>query len=99
MQYADLNQPQTITAPSTLLPYSQFQAKLRALLQGIQSGIGGALSGGAGSTGGATGTTSGSGASGATATGPNYQAYSRCIQAAHGDTAKMQNCAPLLGGG
>lgn len=110
MQYANLNQAQTITAPSTVLPYSEFQAKLRTLLQGIQSGLGGALSGatggaGSGASGGTTtgsgasgGTTTGPGASGTT-TGPNYQAYSQCVQAAGGDISKMQKCAPLLGGG
>src|SRR5262249_37257288 len=29
MQYSDLNHPQSITAPTSVLPYSQFQTKLR----------------------------------------------------------------------
>ncbi len=45
MQYAELNQPQSISAPSALLPYSQFQAKLRVLLADLQSGILGASGG------------------------------------------------------
>lgn len=39
IEYADLNQPQTITAPTRLLPYSQFQAKLHVLIQDLQSGL------------------------------------------------------------
>jgi len=108
MQYANLNQPQTITAPATLRPYSEFQIKLKALVQGLQSGLGSALGGSLGS---GTSGTSGSGnstgsagssttpsASGAGST-ATYQAYARCIQSAGGDVAKMQACAPLLSGG
>ncbi|HZE04120.1 MAG TPA: hypothetical protein VE127_02785, partial [Solirubrobacteraceae bacterium] len=40
IRYADLNQPQTITAPSHVLPYSQFTTKLRALLAGVEGGVG-----------------------------------------------------------
>ena len=39
MQYANLNQPQTITAPTKLQPYSQFEAKLRMLVEGVGSGL------------------------------------------------------------
>lgn len=94
MQYGELNQPQTITAPATALPFKQFQAKLRALLQGIQSGIGSALGGGLGTTSSA-GASGGSTSSGSTA---KLQAYSSCVQSANGDLAKMQQCAPLLNG-
>jgi hypothetical protein len=90
MQYANLNQPQTITAPATVLPYSQFQAKLKVLLADLESGLTGGLSG---TGGGATGTTGSSGA------GSGYQTYAQCIQSAAGDIGKMQKCAPLLGGG
>jgi hypothetical protein len=92
LQYANLNQPQTITAPTTVLPYSQFQSKLRALEQAIQSGLG-SLSGGG------LGTTTSSGSAPSTGTGPStssYQKYSNCIQAANGSVAKMQQCASLL---
>ncbi len=98
MQYANLNQPQTIAAPTVLLPYSEFQAKLKVLLADLQGGLTGGLSsgGGAGATGsGATG----SGATGTAGANSNYQRYTACIQAAGGDVAKMQNCAPLLSGG
>jgi len=94
MQYSNLNQPQSITAPTALLPFSQFQTKLKALVQQIQSGIGGTLGGGAGASlgAGAAGTT------GAASSASNLQAYATCVQSAHGDVAKMQQCAPLLNG-
>src|SRR5438270_2851451 len=88
LAYADLNQPQTITAPTTVLPYSQFQTKLHAFEASLSTGLS-ALSGGS---------TSSSGSSGGTTT-TNYQSYSNCIQAANGDVAKMQQCGSLLGGG
>jgi hypothetical protein len=89
LAYSELNQPQTITPPTTVLPYSQFQTKLRALLQGVESGVSGSLLGS--STGSGTGTTGG-GASSAS----GYQAYSTCVEQAGGSIAKMQRCAPLL---
>jgi hypothetical protein len=102
MEYADLNQPQTITAPTSVQPYSQFQTKLKTFEQGIQSTLAGQQPGatsGSGATGtgstAAPGTTTGSGSSSSS----GIQAYSRCIQAAGSDVAKMQQCAPLLNSG
>jgi hypothetical protein len=89
--YSGLNQPQTIAAPTTVLPYSQFQAKLHALVQGVESGVSGSLLGGTGAT------TSGAGSSGSSSAG-SYQDYSNCIQQAQGSVAKMQSCAKFLGG-
>lgn len=86
MGYSDLNQPQTITAPSPLAPYSEFQAKLASLFSALRSALTGSLSGGLGSL-------SGGGASGTTG---KYQNYSQCITAANGDVSKMQRCASLL---
>ncbi len=94
IQYANLNQPQTITAPTAVRPYSEFASRVRSILQALQGGLNG-LSGGAGTTG--AGTT-GAGTTGA-GSAANIQAYSRCIQAAGNDVAKMQQCAPLLNGG
>jgi hypothetical protein len=107
MQYANLNQSQTITAPKTVRPYSEFQSKVSAFIQGIQgaaSGVlgsggatgggsssGGSSGGGGGSTGGGT-TTGGSGSSSS-----NVTKYGQCIQQANGDVAKMQKCSSLLG--
>ncbi len=94
VQYANLNQPQTITAPTTVRPYSEFQSKVSAFVQGLQSAAAGVL--GSGSTtsgGGSTGGGSGSGSS------SNVTKYSQCIQQAAGDVAKMQKCSSLLGSG
>lgn len=91
MQYANLNQPQTIVAPTSVHPFSQFQAKVATFVQQLQGAagslIGGGASGGAGS---------GSGSSGSSS---NVQKYSQCVQKAAGDVAKMQKCASLLGSG
>lgn len=97
MQYSDLNQPQTIKAPTTVRPFSEFQSKLNAFVQQLQGAAGGALGSGSSSSSGG----SSSGSSGGTSTGSssNVTKYSRCIQAAGGDVGKMQKCAVLLGSG
>lgn len=97
MQYSDLNQPQTIKAPTTVRPFSEFQSKLNAFVQQLQGAAGGALGSGSSSSSGG----SSSGSSGGTSTGSssNVTKYSRCIQAAGGDVGKMQKCAALLGSG
>jgi hypothetical protein len=87
MQYGNLNQPQTISAPTNIRPYSEFTAKVRAFTQAL----GGALS--SGSTTGSSGTSTGSSTTAAPA---NVQNYTRCIQAAGSDIGKMQQCAGLL---
>ncbi len=97
MQYGDLNQPQSITAPTTLRPFSEFQTKLKALVQQIEGGVGSTLGGGAGSSPGSV-SPGGSAATGGASSAAKLQAYSSCIQAAHGNVAKIQQCAPLLNG-
>lgn len=103
MQYSDLGQPQTITAPTSLHPYSEFQAKVNAFLQAVRGvvgqSLGGALSGGASGSGGSTGGSGGTTTSGSSGTASGVTRYSQCIQAAGGDVAKMQRCASLLGSG
>jgi hypothetical protein len=86
LDYAQLNQPQTISAPATVLPYSQFQAKLKVLLADLEGSLSSGLS--------AAGSGSSSGG-----TSSNDQKYTQCIEAAGSNVAKMQKCAPLLGGG
>jgi hypothetical protein len=97
MQYSDLNQPQTIKAPTTVRPFSEFQSKLNAFVQQIEGAAGGALGSGSSSSSGG----SSSGSSGGTATGSSSSVtkYSQCIQKAGGDVGKMQKCAALLGSG
>jgi hypothetical protein len=89
MQYADLNQPQTIVAPASTAPYSQFQAKIQTILQAIESAVGAQLPTSGGST------TSGSSTSGSSTA---VNSYSQCITQADGDVSKMQKCASLLSG-
>ena len=101
MQYSDLNQPQTIKAPTTVRPFSEFQSKLNAFVQELQGATGGALGGSSSSGSSSSGSSSGSGSgsSGGTSTGSssNVTLYSQCIQSAGGDVGKMQKCASLLG--
>lgn len=88
LQYSSLNQPQTISAPSSAQPYSQLTAKLRGIASALEGGLGGGGTGSGSSGGGATG---GSAA--------NVSKYSRCIEKAGQDVLKMQKCASLLNGG
>jgi hypothetical protein len=94
VKLADLNQPQTITAPANAKPFSDLSSALRGLGPlGALSGAGGTgPTGGTGSTGtgstGGTGSTSGSSA--------KIQAYAQCVQQAGSDVAKAQGCAKLL---
>jgi hypothetical protein len=93
LQYSNLNQPQTITPPTTVRPFSEFQTKVSAFLQALQGATRGALGGSSSSSG------SSGGASPSTGTSSNVQKYSQCIQQAGGDVGKMQKCASLLGSG
>jgi hypothetical protein len=94
MQYADLNQPQTIAAPGTIRPFSEFVTKLRAFLQVLQGGVGSSITGGSSGSSGST-TTPGTTTTSASAA---VQRYSQCIVDAHSDVAKMQRCAALING-
>jgi hypothetical protein len=86
MQYADLNQPQTISAPASVAPYSQFQAKLRTFLSDLQSTVGGSLG------------SSGSSSSGSSPTSSAVGSYAQCLQKAGNDLSAAQKCASLLNG-
>ena len=90
LQYAHLNQPQTISAPANVKPFSQFESKLQGVLAEVQGATGGAV--GSGSS--ASGST---GSSGSSATTVNK--YTKCIENAGGDVGKMQKCASLLNAG
>ncbi len=87
--YADLNQPQTIGAPSVVRPFSEFSTQLQSFLAAAQGGLG--------ATGGSGSSSSGSGASGSSSLAPAANAnYIKCLQAANQDVTKMQKCAGLL---
>jgi hypothetical protein len=80
-QLLDLNEDQTIEAPSGAKPFDQLLGQLGGL------GLGGGASG-SGSSG------SGSGSGGASA--EDLKKYSDCVTEAGSDTAKAQKCAELL---
>ena len=82
-QLLDLNEDQTIEAPSGAKPFNDLLGQLGGL------GLGGAGSSGSGSSG--SGSSSGSGASA-----EDLKKYSDCVTAAGSDTAKAQKCADLL---
>ena len=89
LSYADLDQPQTITAPTSVRPFSEFSAQLQSLLSGLgASGLTGAL----GSSG------SGSSSTGGITSSAAVQKYSQCVHAAGQNMSKLQRCAALLNG-
>jgi hypothetical protein len=87
--YSDLNQPQTISAPATIKPYSVLVAKLNALMSELRGVIALGAAGGSGSSS-SSSSSSSSGAAGAVGR------YSLCVKAAAGNVAKLQKCASLL---
>lgn len=95
MQYSDLNQPQTITAPTKTQPFSVFTAKLQSFLQAVEGAATGALASGASSASSASSSSVGT----STSASSSVTLYSGCIQSAGGDVAKMQKCASLLSSG
>jgi len=91
--YSDINQPQTITAPTSVKPYSLFQAKVESVLQAIETGLAnGSLTGGSSTTGAAP-------SGPATTITTVDQKYTACITKAAGSVKKMQKCSSLLGSG
>jgi hypothetical protein len=88
LQYSDLNQLQTISAPANPQSFSAFETKLRGIVQQLGAGQ---LLGSLGASTGGTSTTSASGSASAK--------YSQCIQRAGDDVGKMQKCASLINSG
>jgi hypothetical protein len=87
VQYANLNQPQTVAAPTNLRPFTELEAKVQSLVGALQ-----------GTFGGTTASAGASGSTGSTGSAAKIQGYSKCIQEAGSDVAKMQKCASLLNG-
>ena len=105
MSYADLNQPQTINAPTTVRPFSEFESKLKTFLTAIEGSVSSAAGGALGSSTGSSSSSSGStaapsttGSTGSSSSSKNVQRYSQCIINAHNDVSKMQQCASLING-
>lgn len=86
LQYSDINQPQTITAPTSAKPFAEFVSKINSFVRGLQGAV-------TGSAGGLPSTGSSS------ASGKTLQRYTQCIQSAGGNVSKMQRCASILNGG
>lgn len=80
IELTDLNQPQTIEAPTTTRPLSELLGQLQGFLGGALGG--GALGGSSGSSGGASS--------------QQLQDYSDCVQRAGSDVQAAQRCADLL---
>jgi hypothetical protein len=89
LEIDDLNQSQTVSAPSNPRPFSELSRAFSGL--GALGALGGA--GGGSASGGGTATAPAAPAPGGN---PNTQAYAQCIQNAGGDAAKAQACARLL---
>jgi hypothetical protein len=89
--FADLNQPQTITAPKDPQPFSDLQTELQSFLGGVTTG---SASGSGTGTDGSSGSSSGSSSGDATA---GASKYLQCVQKAGDDIAKVQKCASLIG--
>jgi hypothetical protein len=87
IQFGDVGQPQTITAPKSAKPLSELTSRL--------GGLGGVLGGAAGGSG-----SSGSGSSGSGSAGPSagaLDAYAKCLQKADPNKqAELQKCNELL---
>ncbi len=95
ISYGNVNQPQTITAPTKLAPYSQFTSKVTAFFGSLRSSVG-SVTGSSGSGSSGSGTSSAAPPATGTTTGP-VSHYTECIAAAGSDVSKMQQCASLIG--
>jgi hypothetical protein len=101
LQYADLNLPQTIDAPTNVRPYSEFASKLKSFLTALQGSVA-STSSGSGTTAAPPPTTSTTPAptttTGSTTATKKLQRYEACLQQANNDLAKAQKCAALING-
>ncbi len=95
IQYADLNQPQAISAPSNVRPFNEFSTQLKSFLAAAGGGLTGSSSSGSASSGSPSAGSSSTGSSASPVPNTNYI---QCVQAAGQDVAKMQKCAGLLNG-
>lgn len=95
LQYAELNQPQTIRAPSRVRPFTEFTNRIRGIVSALQGAFGSGALGGS-STSGAAGAGSPSTPAGGALP---ARGYARCLQQSGGDVVRMQRCASLLSGG
>jgi hypothetical protein len=88
LKYADLNQPQTISAPTNVKPFSEFERKFGSLVGQVQGATGS----------GSLGSSSSGSSSNSSAAARGVSKYTKCIEHAGNDVTKMQKCAGLLNG-
>jgi hypothetical protein len=89
VDYAQVNRPQTITAPAQVKPYSQLGQQLSGLEQTLEGSA-------AGTTGSATNNSdSVANGSGSAAAG-GHGKYYECLQKSGGNLTKLQKCASLI---
>jgi hypothetical protein len=82
VDYAQLNRPQTITAPAQVKPYSQLGQQLSGLAEQLEGSAAG---------------TTGSSAAGAGSTAKRQGGkYYECLQKSGGNLTKLQRCASLI---
>jgi hypothetical protein len=86
LQFANVGQPATVTAPTDAKPLSELQSQLG---NGGLGGLGGSGGGSSGSGGGSSG-------SGSSPSSQQFQKYADCLQKANGDQAAIQKCSALL---
>jgi hypothetical protein len=84
IEFSNVGQPATVTAPADAKPLSELQSQL-------PGGLGGA--GGSGSSGSNGGSGSGSGSSPSS---DQFQKYAECLQQANSDATKVEACSALL---
>jgi hypothetical protein len=92
LQFANVGQPATVTAPTNAKPLSELQSQLG---NGGLGGLGGSGSSGSGSSG-SGGSGGGSSGSGSSPSSQQFQKYADCLQKANGDQAAIQKCSALL---
>jgi hypothetical protein len=92
--FSDVNQPQTITAPSHALPLSTLVSVLQKI--GVTGGAAGSGATGAGAA--TTTTTTTATSTPSLPAGAAPPAYLRCYEQAGNDLRARQRCAPLLNG-
>jgi hypothetical protein len=86
--YSNINQPQSVAAPSAVQPYADFLTKFRQVVTAVETTIAtSALSG-----------ATGSGTTGGGSSGSGSSSYNTCMDAAGNSVAKMQQCISTYGG-
>jgi len=98
---SDVNQPQTITAPTSVEPFSQLLTKVHSLTASLGAELWGSGLIQESNSGGLLKKSSGSNSGsffGSTVSSSSNKRYIACVENAGSDTAKIQKCTALLAG-